>query len=242
MTKWKELSIASFTDYAAFLSDKCDGERWLFRGQSEDQDLLPKVARPDLQLHDGVLASERRMFEQFGLEAVPYLAMTVRSQWDLLIIAQHHGLPTRLLDWSQNPLAALWFAVEHPARTGKPGVVWAFNFADDLLVDRAGEEEPFNVSSTRLLRPSHITRRLVAQAGWFTVHAPSADGKGLEIMQMSPLADRLTKITIPASIFADLRYHLDRCGINRATLYPDLDGLCRHIQWKHTCSLDEAGD
>ena len=107
----------------------------LFRGQREDWPLLPKLAR---LTHVGdILSAEHEMFATFRREAVADAEPVPDNDWDWLALAQHHGLPTRLIDWTMNPLAAAWFAVGDPAaRPDRPAVLWVYR-PDDLIIQLA---------------------------------------------------------------------------------------------------------
>jgi hypothetical protein len=66
----------------------------------------------------------------------------------------------------------------------------------------------------------------------FTVHPSDRESNNLQALQDAPEHHpKLVKILVPSSAFRDIRYQLDRCGINAAVVYPDLDGLARHIEW-----------
>jgi hypothetical protein len=116
-------SIASWSDLAALVENH-RASSWIFRGVREaTHQLVPAIGRPgarkdpqtgsDLPFDE---AKEREMLERFKREVRPHIGsgpnVHLSHDWDLRAIAQHHGLKTRLLDWSESPLIAAYFAVE----------------------------------------------------------------------------------------------------------------------------------
>ena len=108
--------IRSIENFVESISDIPNEEGLLFRGQSEDLPLLPKLARYSNVNFD---QTEKRMIKDFKRSSYPLLEFKPENDWDWLAVAQHHGLPTRLLDWTHNALMAMWFAVENDKKKGK---------------------------------------------------------------------------------------------------------------------------
>jgi hypothetical protein len=102
----------------------------MFRGQLEDWPLLPCIGRhPKVVRHyDNWRAFHDCIVSRFIRLARPYFNPVPASDPDWWVQAQHHGLPTRLLDWTTNPLKALFFVVNDPAHDSRPGVFWALTF------------------------------------------------------------------------------------------------------------------
>ena len=236
--------VGSLGDFVHLIGRDTDTDLMFFRGHQRDWPLVPKLAR--VRRRETIEALEERMLATFKREAIPYLDYDPKTDWDWLALAQHHGVPTRLLDWTKNPLAALWFAVHEPAPDGVPhAVIWTYCPTEGEIIEDLDDTSPFDVDAPRLVEPRHVTLRIRAQTGAFTVHPYDEGREGttggfIALERDQRLRGELQKILIPAETFTAFRYQLDRLGVNSATLYPDLDGLARHVEWSHTYSADEG--
>jgi len=234
-------SVSAFIEVATWL---CSDERVIFRGQPKETGwpLVPSVGR-DVE-RSLFLRREQKILEEFKREVIPYINLLPDNDWQWLALAQHNRLPTRLLDWSKNPLATLWFAIKDPAIDNQAGVVWAFCYEDSEAMFNTTNcsVSPFDIDKTYVYFPEHIFPSIQAQSGVFTVHYRDGNSPGrfppLEGTKDSDL--RLTKIEILPQYFATIRYQLFRVGINPACLFPGLSGVVDKIIYANKMCEDEG--
>lgn len=204
---------------------------FLLRGQDEDFSLLPKIARYDQQLD--LHTREEYMLHELGRRGSLYRKMDHLDEWDLLTLAQHNGMATRLLDWSTNPLTALWFACENTESKTSSFVYILRPHRGIKHIDRKITPTPKKHIGFGILKPRLEDPRVIAQDGWFTVHTVSRKyGKIQSINEVTNLVDGLVKIEIPAKAAKHVLKSLDILGVNHQTIYPDISGVCSYINWK----------
>ncbi|GET35243.1 hypothetical protein PbJCM13498_41060 [Prolixibacter bellariivorans] len=240
--KHKETIVSSLGQFVDFVTNLSSSGKIIFRGQINDKPLIPVVGRN--KERENFFNNEEKIFETFKREAIPYIKFSVNNDWQWLAIAQHNGVPTRLLDWTLNPLVALWFAVKYSDKNPEYRIVWAFYYDEyDDRIDTKKVGTPFSIEKTFVYFPEHIFPYIQAQSGLFTVHHRLNDTKDFVPLNKIHSSDLLLrKIKIPNKMVPTIRYQLDRTGINSATLFPGLSGIRDKIIYDYRLCDDEFGE
>lgn len=210
--------VENFTELHEALEIFRGKKVWIFRGQAEESwDLMPKVGRSDY-----AWVNDEKVFLAWKRRAVEYLTVAPQDDWDWLAIAQHHGLATRLLDWTVNPLTATFFAVAD--QYDKDATLFAMRTT--RLID-VSKDQPFSCDTVAEYRPRGIAPRIIRQGGLFTIHPRPRQ----PLTEESSGIFELKRITIPAASKVRLRAELSFYGVNSLSLFPDLDGLSNFLNW-----------
>jgi hypothetical protein len=251
-------SAEGFVSAVFRLRKSISNRKLWYRGHSEcSYKLVPSVGR--LQKYGGKEVmlnpkAEIDLLHRFRRRAYPYVGR-VMTAGEAIFLARHHGLPTRLLDWTANALFSLYFACCE--KNCKDGKVWALlypsdrNYVDALkIADRKDEKALFTWPliagksakvtkhpaikyALKLIHPFYNSPRLLAQDGAFTIHSdpwkPIEEYEGKEFTRETLDIERLYSWHIPAEKKERIIKELSGLGITRRIMFPDLDGVAKSL-------------
>lgn len=214
-------TATNISEYLALIRER--GYSCCYRGQVEDWPLIPSISRlKDKLFIDGLLEVEEEIISKFRQYSYPYIENKKSSYFDLIIQSQHYGLPTRLLDFTTNPLIALYFAVEKNSNS-KSGVVWAIDeFSED-------KEPNLNLDEIVFYEPNHINERIINQKSVFAVFPLKRNTEEIEPLENQNMRI-LQKITIPFNSKEKIKDELNFLGINEMSIYPGMEGIVNQIR------------
>ena len=207
-------------------------EQSLYRGQNKDYPLLPKIARNITE--DTIEDKESKMLSELKIRGKIYRDLTALDIWGLLTIAQHYGLATRLLDWTTNPLVALWFACCNGNNKQTAYVYVLLPHRDINFLDRKSIKATKEHTGITILKTKYEDTRVISQDGWFTVHSSSRKYRRfIPLGELEHHAEGMVKISVSKSSIVQILNDLDTLGVNYQSVFPDLDGVCKYINWKN---------
>lgn len=240
----QECEVCTIGDLVSALDAKSGDDFVWYRGQAQASwELSPSLARL------GKMEAEDTIIKRFKQSAAPYIQRVPMpghsGEWEWIFLMQHHRAPTRLLDWTENPLVALYFAINEDAYDEYDGALWCLDpislnksaghtrryprdilaFGVDEVVDNYLPEKAAGgrsvLNPVAAIGPRNLPR-MVAQAGTFTV----IHQQGVPIEQVDD-GKHVWKFILPSRCKSRLRYELNLIGVNEFTLFPDLDQVAK---------------
>lgn len=253
----KEIEIKTMSDYMQKIRTlrKASHPLW-FRGiHNSKYKLNPSLYRIKQKDKEQWANLETSIIERFKERSLPYLPYAFNDSWAWLFFMQHHGVPTRLLDWTENPFIALFFALDEvdtniKGKAKNDSLVWVLDpiewnrkvlayqsFSGTILSTSDEQLTPFTPVANFKTLPDYPlaingiynSKRIVAQKGTFTIFG--APGTSLEDYYTKAIdIPCLTKLIIRKDVVFDLLEEVLNSGITETVVFPDLDGLAREIK------------
>jgi len=251
-------SLPEFLKLVEDLQRRAGHSLW-YRGCGQaSQPLVPSLYRhPSIRDSSGLADLERQLMTRFRQRSIPYHTRNLGDDWEALFFMQHYGVPTRLLDWTENPLVALHFALmsaprikrrRNQSKYRQPAAVWVLDphaWNRSALAHLSYKSGPLTPGDEALkgyaplaaaasmskypvaLYGAHNSSRIVAQQGVFAIF-------GQERTSMDQLSNRhrfsgteLKKLSLLPSRILSMRKSLLNHGITESVVFPDLEGLAR---------------
>jgi hypothetical protein len=239
--RYTDKKIYSVSDFLDELRRRRLGQPIWYRGQAKaGWSLEPTIAR----ISKGILA-ESPLVTRFKQNALALVAERPASEWEWLFVMRHHGVPTRLMDWSESPLVGLYFAVSgHPKSDGAvwnllpielnrvasitpqhPSEIPGFgdaNVLNNYLPSSLANEQTSSLSPAAAIAPRN-TRRMQAQYGVFTITH----------RKQTPIDDvgdknHVWRLIVPKSAKSRIKSELAVLNISPLSLFPELDHVAVH--------------
>ena len=239
----KEYRISSVIEYLQVIRDfdEVHISQWLYRGvKKSSYTLTPTLFRKELPPFSDWESYESYLLDSFKLEGAPHFKNPNSEEIDLMTLAQHHGLPTRMLDWTIKPLVALFFATENYSDVSEESAVWCLGFPStnncwgeasrmDIRKDLMTICSEYQGDSPFIF-PKHISPRIVNQGGCFTIHDfPENVGSFIPLEKRNDNFGYLEKIVIPNADNLKIQNELFDLGITHSYVFPDLDGISKKL-------------
>ncbi|WP_421231832.1 FRG domain-containing protein [Aeromonas sp. 600276] len=253
-----EFEVSSLTGYVQLIESFGNLNELWFRGVS-NHTFKPVPGIIWRNLHDDEATLEHRFLVSYK----SYLNGYPLNEWETYTLMQHHGLPTRMLDWSESALVALYFAISSDLESEDIGAVWCISpyelneitigtnrvycpaelrakkvgsvNIDDYLPPNLNPQISNLPKKPIAINASQSNKRVSSQKGCFTVHGSENDS--IDMIMDDSKSFRLIKINVKGrDEKLKMLSNLSKLGIDEEFIYQDLDSLCTRIKREVGCN------
>jgi hypothetical protein len=254
-------SLKDFTEkIEELLPSSADKILWYRGCGSCEYKLEPSLHRhPSITSNEETLELEGRIIDRFNQRSVPYVSSNFRNEWEVLFFIQHFGIPSRLLDWTENPFVALYFAltsavtkkVKAEGAQYEDVAIWVLDpvlWNREALKDTTYKGGILSIESKHLeaYKPriefdimkdmpvcmfgTHNSSRIVAQRGVFTVFGKNRSPMEKVAIDAGFNSETLKCFVIESKNVSPLLDSLTSIGITDSVIFPDLSGLSTELK------------
>ncbi|MBF0539219.1 MAG: FRG domain-containing protein [Nitrospirae bacterium] len=255
--KLVEKEIDNLEEFMKFIEGNMTGSKPLwYRGCGDTSyKLTPTLYRhPEYKEFETCYKIERDILNYFKERSVPFQTRILKNDedWEHLFLMQHFAVPSRLLDWTENPFIALYFALtSHKKDKTANAAVWVLapilwnkkalnpnvgilSISQPMLNSYMPNADPSSISAAPIaLYGIFNSTRIVAQRGVFTIFGTNLEPMEEIYEQDKYPDDCLRKIIIPNDRIEKLLNSVISIGITDSVVFPDLDGLSKEIRRFH---------
>ncbi len=228
---FKKIQINSFEELIQKFTDEYKAGEYVFRGVKDHNNhrLIPSVGRLK-SIKGNFDVYEKEILKRFKLRVRSKLQFEPKNDWEWLALAQHHGLPTRLLDWTTSPLVATYFATKPeldfegnllPVNKNGGGI---YVYKITQYIDTEGEKGPLNYGAGIFYTP-YLTERISGQSGLFSTQ-PNPQGE----LNYPGVEKHIHQLTFTSKLSEIIQEKLYQLGIRQSILFPDFDGIAMDIK------------
>lgn len=261
LIEYRPKTLPQYLERVETLQKKAGHPLW-FRGTGvATHQLVPSLYRhPSLSSSADLQDLERQLMARFRQRSLPYHSRDLSDDWGALFFMQHYGVPTRLLDWTENPLTGLHFALmpaplmpvpKQKIKYSHAAAVWILDpviwnrtalmhvsytgepltAGDDALRGYSPQSTPVETTTHPVaLYGAHNSVRIVAQQGVFTIFGTDRTPMERFVRNGTFPSNALSRIVLPAGRIRSMRASLLNQGITESTIFPDLEGLARETK------------
>lgn len=225
---WHGTSVADFDEWVSIVSNGSNTA--VYRGQRKYWPLLPTISRDNDPAK--LLSLEDKILKLFKKEGRGCLHLIPKTDWDWLVVGQHHGLPTRVLDWSYNPYVALWFALKKYSRNDSEPEVWILKPKDEDIIESLENSRPFQGTKTKLFNTEFRIPRIKQQEGCFVLfkYVEKNCIGFVPLEKNQRLRTRIERIRLAKYAAPEMLNEIEQKGFNESKLFPNIDDVSKSIK------------
>src|SRR4030067_1702614 len=248
-----EKLINNISEFTTFIEGNINTNLLWYRGCNiSKNNLIPSLYRhKEYSTIDQFLDMESKIINKFKERSTPFLESSLSNDIEDLFLMQHFGVPTRLLDWTENPFIAMYFALtikSNPNNTTDDAIIWILNPINwnqtvlshlsykggviSIYDNEIGGYKPNDVMNSKpiAIYGKYNSPRIVAQRGVFTLFG--RDTQPMEEIYKSGSfpPDCIIKLLVPSNKVDDMLKSIIKIGFSDSVVFPDLDGLSKEIK------------